>query len=152
MEKSHYQETLCGSGLFCWTGELHLTRVLKQDFILTRVLMTWLGLSFTYCSDLSFIDAILKHIDIVPCNGTFSVLLYSSILFCCSLLFILLCFSSCYVCVVDCIYCTLTMPPGVNPIAVNNYLCICLSVYLIYLSIFPIFLKHTHSCLGTPND
>jgi hypothetical protein len=52
----------------------------------------------------------------------FSVLLYSSVLLCCSLLFILLCSSSCYVSVLDCIYCTLTLPPGVNPIAVNKYL------------------------------
>ena len=42
------------------------------------------------------------------------------VLLCCSLLFILLC--SCYVCVLDCIYFTLTLPPGVNPIAVNKYL------------------------------
>jgi hypothetical protein len=34
---------------------------------------------------------------------SFSVLLYSSVLVCCSLLFILLCSSSCYVCVFDCI-------------------------------------------------
>jgi hypothetical protein len=54
----------------------------------------------------------------------FSVLLYSSVLLCCSLLFILLCSSSCYVCVVVCIYCTLTLPPGVNPITVNKYLSI----------------------------
>jgi hypothetical protein len=53
---------------------------------------------------------------------SFSVLLYSSVLLCCSLLFILLCSSSCYVCVLDYIYCTLTLPPGVNPIAVNKYL------------------------------
>ena len=50
----------------------------------------------------------------------FSVLLYSSVLLCCSLLFILLCSSSCYVCVLDCIYSTLTLPPGVNQIAVNK--------------------------------
>jgi hypothetical protein len=57
-----------------------------------------------------------------------SVLLYSSVLLCCSLLFILLCSSSCYVCVLDCIYCTLTLPPGVNPIAVNKYL----SIYCLF--------------------
>jgi hypothetical protein len=62
---------------------------------------------------------------ILLCHGTFSVLLYYSVLLCCSLLFILLC-SSCYVCVLDCVYCTLTLPPGVNPIAVNIYL----SIYL----------------------
>ena len=63
------------------------------------------------------------------CHGTFSVLLYSfsvllysSLLLCCSLLFILLC-SSCYVCILVCIYCTLTLPPGVNPTVVNKYLC-----------------------------
>ena len=39
----------------------------------------------------------------------FSVLLYSSVLLCCSLLFIRLCSSSSYVCVLDCIYCTLTL-------------------------------------------
>ena len=61
---------------------------------------------------------------ILLCHGTFSVLLYSSILLCCSLLFILLSSSSFYVCVLDCIYCTLTLPPGVNPIAVNKYLSI----------------------------
>jgi hypothetical protein len=66
---------------------------------------------------------------ILLCHGTFSVLLYSvsvllyySVLLCCSLLFILQCSSSCYVCVFDCIYCTLTLPQGVNPIAVNIYL------------------------------
>jgi hypothetical protein len=53
---------------------------------------------------------------------SFYVLLYLSVLLCCSLLFILLCSSSCYVCVLVCIYCTLTLPPGVNPIAVNKYL------------------------------
>jgi hypothetical protein len=51
----------------------------------------------------------------------FSVLLYSSVLLCCSLLFILLCSSSYYVCVFECIYCTLTLPQSVNPIAVNKY-------------------------------
>jgi hypothetical protein len=68
---------------------------------------------------------------ILLCHGTFSVLLYSfsallysSVLLCCSLLFILLCSSSCYVCVLVCIYCTVTLPPGVNPIAVNKYLSI----------------------------
>ena len=54
---------------------------------------------------------------------SFSVLLYSSVSLCCSLLFILLC-SSCYACVFDSIYCTSTLPPGVNPIAVNKYLSI----------------------------
>ena len=58
----------------------------------------------------------------------FSVLLYSSVLLCCSLLFILLCSSSCYVCVLDCIYCTLTLPLGVNQIAVNKYLSVLLAV------------------------
>jgi hypothetical protein len=55
---------------------------------------------------------------------SFSVLLCSSVLLCCSLLFILLCspFSSSYVCILDCIYCALTLPLGVNPIAVNKYL------------------------------
>ena len=52
----------------------------------------------------------------------FSVLLYSSVLLCRSLLLILLCSSSCYVCVLDCIYCTLTLLPAVKPIAVNIYL------------------------------
>jgi hypothetical protein len=53
---------------------------------------------------------------------SFSVLLYSSVLLCCSLLFILLCSSSsCYVCVFDCIYFTLKLSPGVNTIAVNEY-------------------------------
>jgi hypothetical protein len=56
----------------------------------------------------------------------FSVLLYSSVLLCCLLLFILPCSSS-YVCVLVCIYSTLTLPPGVNPITVNKYL----SSYLI---------------------
>jgi hypothetical protein len=51
-----------------------------------------------------------------------SVLLYSSVLLCCSLLFILRCSSYCYVCVFDCIYCTSTLPQSVNPIAVNKYL------------------------------
>ena len=53
-------------------------------------------------------------------HGTFSVLQYSSVLLRCSLLFILQC-SYCYVCVFDCIYCTSTLPQGVNPIAVNKY-------------------------------
>ena len=55
---------------------------------------------------------------------SFSVLLYvySSDLLHGSLLFILLCSSSCYVRVFDCIYCTLTLLPGVNPITVNKYL------------------------------
>jgi hypothetical protein len=65
---------------------------------------------------------------------SFSVLLYSSVLLCCSLLLILLCSSSYYICVLDCIYCTLTLPPGVNPIAVNIHPSIhpsiCLSVCL----------------------
>ena len=52
----------------------------------------------------------------------FSVLLYSSVLLYCSLLFILLCSSSSYVCVFDRLYRTLTLPPCVNPIAVNTYL------------------------------
>jgi hypothetical protein len=52
----------------------------------------------------------------------FSVLLYSSVLQYCSLLFILLCSSSHYVCVFDCIYRTVTLPPGVNPVALNTYL------------------------------
>jgi hypothetical protein len=52
----------------------------------------------------------------------FSVLLHSSVLLCCSMLFILLCSSSSYVCVFDCIYCTLTLPPGVNTITVYKYL------------------------------
>jgi hypothetical protein len=53
-----------------------------------------------------------------------SMLLYSSVLLHSSLLFILLCSSSCYLCVFDCIYCTLTLPLGVNPIAVNKHLSI----------------------------
>jgi hypothetical protein len=60
----------------------------------------------------------------------FSVLLYSSVLICCSLLLILVCSSSCYICVLVCIYCTLTLPPGVNPIAVNIYIPTYLSIYL----------------------
>jgi hypothetical protein len=51
----------------------------------------------------------------------FSVLLYSSVILYSLLLFILLSSSS-YVCVFDSIYCTLTLPPDVNPIAVNKYL------------------------------
>ena len=57
---------------------------------------------------------------------------------CCILLFyctvhwylIFLCSSSSYVCVFDCIYCRLTLPPGVNPIAVNKYPSIYLSKVL----------------------
>ena len=52
----------------------------------------------------------------------FSPVLYSSESFYCSLLFNLLSSSSSYVRVLVCIYCTLTLPPGVNPIAVNRYL------------------------------
>jgi hypothetical protein len=55
---------------------------------------------------------------------SFSVLVCSSVLLCSLLLFILLWSSSCYVCVLNCIYCTLTLPPGVNPIAVNKYISI----------------------------
>jgi hypothetical protein len=57
----------------------------------------------------------------------FSVLLHSYVFLCCSLLFILLCSSFCYVRVFYCIYCTLTLPPGVNPVAVNIDLSVCLS-------------------------
>jgi hypothetical protein len=78
---------------------------------------------------------------ILVCHGafsvllySFSVLLYSSVLLCCSLLFILLCSSSCSVCVFDCIYCTLTLPPGVNPIAVDIYLSIYPSIRLLYVA------------------
>ena len=100
---------------------------------------------------------------ILLCHSTFSVLLYyfsvslySSVLLCCSLLFILLCSStSCYVSVLDCIYSTLTLPPGVNPVAVNKYLSIYLSVSvylsLIYLSKSCFLLEYMASLAGPPN-
>jgi hypothetical protein len=82
---------------------------------------------FSVVSSMLFYSSMLRYIFCVPvlfsvllCS--FSVLLYSSVLLCCSSLFILLCSSSYYVCVHDCIYCTLTVTPGVNPIAVNKYL------------------------------
>jgi hypothetical protein len=77
-----------------------------------------------------YVFCVVFYIVLFFCHATFSVLLYSSVLMCCSLLFILLCSSSCYVCVLVCIYCTFTLPPGVNPIAVNEYLSINLSPFL----------------------
>jgi hypothetical protein len=47
----------------------------------------------------------------------------------CSVFFFLLCM---YCFVFDCIYRTLTLLPGLNPVAVNKYLSICISTYLIF--------------------
>jgi hypothetical protein len=99
----------CGTSIKCVTERRHMVSLPDLDCILCSVLcvLCWF---------------------ILLCHGTFSVLLYSfsvllysSVLLCCWLLFILLC-SSCYVCVCDCIYCTLKLPPDVNPITVNKYL------------------------------
>jgi hypothetical protein len=75
---------------------------------------------------------VLFYVFAVECSMLFypsmswynSLLLYSSVLLYCLLLFIFLCSSSCYVCVFDCIYCTSTLPPGINPVTVNK----CVSV------------------------
>jgi hypothetical protein len=82
---------------------------------------------------------------ILLCHGTISVLLYSfsmlpysSLLLYCSFLFILLCCSTSYVCVLYCIYCTSAVPPGVNPIAVNKYL----SIYLSRINVIFILSLH----------
>ena len=50
-------------------------------------------------------------------------LCYCILLYYCAVHCYLLLYSySCYVCVLDCIYCTSTLPSYVNPIAVNKYL------------------------------
>jgi hypothetical protein len=98
---------------------------------LTRGFFTW--------SELYFMCSVLS---VLLCHVTFSVLLYYFLCYCilsqcyCTLLFC--CAVSCYLffCVLlfmyiyltiyiyiyIYIYCTLTLPPGVNPIAVNKYL------------------------------
>ena len=88
---------------------------------LTHGFFTWSGLVFcVFCVVLFFYVMV-----------QFSVLLYSSVILYCSLLFILL-FSFFLLCVCTWLYMyrTLTLPPGVNQVAVNKYLtirntCIC---------------------------
>jgi hypothetical protein len=89
------------------------------------VYLIWIGILCVLCCVSCVVLFFCVMVQFSVLLYSFSVLLSYSVLLYCSLLFILLCSSSCYVCVFDCIYRTLTLPPGVNPIAVNKYLSLC---------------------------
>jgi hypothetical protein len=112
LKVKNHLATLCNA---LWSVSFAILRweyriIISLFYNLTHGFFSWSGLVFSvFCIVLFF------------CVRTVLCVLYCLVLLCCSLLFIVL---SSYV--FDCIYCTLTVPPGVNPIAINKYLSVCI--------------------------
>jgi hypothetical protein len=115
---------VCSIGIFC----VGLLFSVLNWYLLCRIGIFCVGLVFSVlfvvCSVL-FYSSTSWYNFLYYCILLFYCTVHSYLFFCVLLLVM-------YVSLTVYIYCTLTLPPGVNPVAVNKYLCLsaCLYIYL----------------------